>query len=210
MCGGSCRCRYLSGANFGELPPAIDMIENIWSGWRSQYLSGLERTLPGDGSKKDPTEPSVFRRILESGASDEEAFIVHRRGTVFTIMNSYPYSVGHVLVLPYRQVAEVSELTSEEFGELWLETESALGVLREVLNPDGFNVGLNLGAAAGGSVSQHLHVHVVPRWFGDANFTVTAASVKAIPEALDVTAARLRSAWEVGENEGRFVRKDTL
>lgn len=189
------------------------MIDNIWSGWRSQYLSGLERTGPDGASGEDgkgdrAAGPSVFRRLLESGLDDEEIFVVHRRSKVFTIMNSYPYAVGHVLVLPYRQVAELSDLDGDEFAELWSEVNDAIEVLREALQPDGMNVGLNLGAASGGSVSEHLHVHVVPRSFGDANFTVATASVKAIPEALDVTAARLRSVWTMRQNDGRLCRKD--
>ncbi len=176
------------------------MIDNIWSGWRSEYLSNLpSRSLDGDGFQR-PASPSIFRQILESGATDEDAFIIHRGATVFSIMNAYPYSVGHVLVLPYRQVSDLGDLTSEESAEMWREVDVAIKVLRDVLRPDGFNVGLNLGPAAGGSVNEHLHVHVVPRWFGDANFTVSTASVKAIPEALDVTAARLRDAWLLGEN----------
>lgn len=177
------------------------MIENIWSGWRSEYLSRIERPSPHVAHSGAESGSSIFRRILDSGEPDEATFIVHRRQFVFTIMNAFPYSVGHVLVLPYRQIAELSDLTPEERTEIWVEVEEAAAVLRSVLGPDGFNIGLNLGAAAGGSVSGHLHVHVVPRWFGDANFTVTSASVKAIPEALDVTAARLRAAWFSDKNE---------
>lgn len=171
------------------------MIENIWSGWRSNYVTSLEREHPGSRSRDSVDSPSVFTRLLESTLSDEETFIVHRGELVFTVMNAFPYAVGHVLVLPYRQVSEIDELSSSENQELWMEVRRGISVLRDVLSPDGFNVGLNLGAAAGGSVSGHLHVHVVPRWFGDANFTVSTATVKAIPEAIDVTAARIRSAW---------------
>lgn len=171
------------------------MIENIWSGWRSEYLSSIDRVSMTGDSSSGRSRRSIFREILESGLDDVSTFIVHRAHTVFTIMNSYPYSVGHALVLPYRQVPELGDLTRDEAVELWFEVETAVSVLRTVLAPDGFNIGLNLGPASGGSVSEHLHVHVVPRWFGDSNFTVTTASVKAIPEALDVTAARIRSAW---------------
>ena len=154
-------------------------------------MSSLDRRI----DRSESVGPSVFKQILDSDLDDEAAFIVHRRTKVFTIMNSHPYSVGHVLVLPYRQVSELEDLDSEEMSELWTEVREAVSVLRTVLDPDGFNVGLNLGAAAGGSVSEHLHVHVVPRWFGDANFTVATASVKAIPQALDVTAGNLRKTW---------------
>jgi ATP adenylyltransferase len=177
------------------------MIDSIWSGWRSQYISGLESVVLGEGRRHSGGQ-SIFRMILESDLSDEETYIVHRGSKVFTIMNSFPYSVGHVLVIPYRQVPEISDLDPDEFQELWAEVEVVVSVIRNALGPDGFNIGLNLGAASGGSVSEHLHVHVVPRWYGDANFMVSTASVKAIPEALDVTAHRLRSAWSVRKNEG--------
>lgn len=170
------------------------MIENIWSGWRSAYLSDLDpdsRT-----SQAASNEQSVFSRILESGASDQDAHIVHRGVRVFAIMNAHPYSVGHILVLPYRQVGELGDLDEEERTELWKVVEEATRVLRQVVEPDGFNVGLNLGAAAGGSVRGHIHVHVVPRWFGDANFLVTTAATKAIPEALDVTSKKIREVWK--------------
>jgi ATP adenylyltransferase len=171
------------------------MIDNIWSGWRSGYLSSIDRVRGSSTPAQEEVRSSIFSDILNSGSSDAETFIVHRGRTVFTIMNSFPYAVGHVLVLPYRQVAELENLSTEETAELWSEVETAVRVLRSTLAPDGFNVGLNLGPAAGGSVSEHLHVHVVPRWFGDANFTVTTASVKAIPEALDVTASKIRAEW---------------
>jgi ATP adenylyltransferase len=174
------------------------MIDNIWSGWRSEYLNDLDLSANGAPGGRD--QASVFTRILASGLSDDETFIVHRGRTVFTIMNSYPYSVGHVLVLPYRQVSELGDLSPEESAEIWSEVETAVRVLRSALAPDGFNIGLNLGAASGGSVSEHLHVHVVPRRFGDANFTVATASMKTIPEALDVTADRLRNSWKIVEN----------
>jgi ATP adenylyltransferase len=175
------------------------MIDNIWSGWRSEYLNNLD--LPTTEAVDDHDHRSIFTRILESGLPDAETFIVHRGRTVFTIMNSFPYSVGHVLVLPYRQIAELGDLSPEETTEIWSEVERGVRVLRQVLAPDGFNIGLNLGAASGGSVSEHLHVHVVPRRFGDSNFTVATASMKTISEALDVTADRLRSAWKIGEND---------
>ena len=183
------------------------MIDNIWSGWRSEYVAGLGSG-DGEGRGRNGSGPSIFRKILDSGLSDDETFIIHRSERVFTIMNSFPYAAGHVLVLPYRQVAEISDLDSDEFGELWTEVQRAVDVLRTTLEPDGFNIGINLGAASGGSVSEHLHVHVVPRWFGDSNFMVSTASVKAIPEALDVTASRLRSAWELRKNEVGTDRKD--
>lgn len=188
------------------------MIDNIWSGWRSRYVQNLDRPwlerraidrVGSTVSRSGEERPSIFSEILASGLDDTETFIVHRGSKVFTIMNSYPYAVGHVLVLPYRQIPELSDLEVDEMAELWSEVECAVRILRLVVHPDGFNIGINLGPAAGGSVSEHLHVHVVPRWFGDANFTVTTAAVKAIPEALDVTAEKVRAAWIIDETVDR-------
>ena len=173
------------------------MIDSIWSGWRAEYVSRLDRK---SASEIDPDQPSIFRRLLESGLDDVQTHIVHRGTSVFAVMNAHPYSVGHVLVLPYRQIAELGELSSEETNEIWAAVTDAVEVLRTVFDPDGFNIGINIGSASGGSVIGHLHVHVVPRWIGDANFTVTTASVKAIPEALDVTADKVRTAWMAREN----------
>jgi ATP adenylyltransferase len=165
------------------------MIENLWAGWRGEYLSSLPESNP----ESNPGA-SVFARILDSGLSDEETYIVHRSTNVFVILNAYPYSVGHTLVLPYRQVADLVDLTAEETTELWNTVSVVCRAVRREYAPHGINVGINMGAASGGSVNEHLHVHVVPRWHGDSNFLTTTANAKAIPEALDVTAARLRSA----------------
>jgi len=120
---------------------------------------------------------------------------VHRGPLCFVILNAYPYSNGHCLVLPYRQVANLEDLTDDERAELWLTVRDATLALKKAYAPAGMNVGLNLGAPAGGSVSQHLHVHLVPRWVGDTNFTVAVANTKVLSETLHSTAARLRAAW---------------
>lgn len=170
------------------------MVDILWSGWRSEYISHLPASGPLVGDQVQ-TESSVFRRILESEISDEECFIVYRGKFVFAIMNSYPYAVGHFMVLPYRQVADLEALTSEETTELWATVTAGVAVAKAALSPHGLNIGVNIGAAAGGSVNEHLHVHVVPRWQGDNNFLVATAQTKSISEALDVTADRLRRAW---------------
>ncbi|NNE11753.1 MAG: HIT domain-containing protein [Ilumatobacter sp.] len=166
--------------------------ERLWTGWRSSYVSSV-------GSTDDIGGPgSVFTRILQSGASDEEANIVHRGPTCFVILNAYPYGTGHMLVLPYREVADLDALSDDEATELWATTTDAVRAARAAYRPEGINVGLNLGRPAGGSVSEHLHVHVVPRWTGDANFMTAIANTRTLPEPLDETAHKLRSAWPVG------------
>ena len=157
----------------------------LWAGWRHRYFESDRRS--GDRS--------VFREILESGRSDDETLIVRRGSDCFAILNLHPYSGGHLMVLPYREVADPADLTPAESSELWTLVTQAVGVLRVALGATGVNVGLNLGSAAGGSVPEHLHVHVVPRWSGDVNFLGATAETRVIPEALDVTAARIRSAW---------------
>ena len=167
------------------------MIDALWTGWRSQYLSSLPN--PFEGSHSEGR--SVFTQILESDLTDDETFIVHRGELVFAILNAYPYAVGHLMVLPKRQIASLSELSPDENLELWSTVTHASEVLRSEYKPHGLNVGINLGPAAGGSVSEHLHVHVVPRWRGDANFMTTVANAKTISEPLIETAARIRHAW---------------
>jgi ATP adenylyltransferase len=103
--------------------------------------------------------------------------------------------VGHVLILPYREESELENLDAEETAELWTTTTLAVRAVKAAYRPQGLNVGINLGKPAGGSVSQHLHVHVVPRWTGDANFMTALADTRTIPEALPDTAAKLRAAW---------------
>ena len=167
------------------------MIDALWTGWRSQYLSSLPN--PFEGSHSEGR--SVFAQILESDLTDDETFIVHRGELVFAILNAYPYAVGHLMVLPKRQIASLIELTADESLELWSTVTHASEVLKSEYKPHGLNVGLNLGPAAGGSVSEHLHVHIVPRWRGDANFMTTVANAKTISEPLIETAARIRHAW---------------
>lgn len=146
--------------------------------------------------KKENSGKSVFTEILQSDMTDEESHIVHRGAHSFVILNAFPYSPGHLLVLPYREVAELENLTSEEHNEIWATVTRGVQVLKSEYKPQGINVGINMGASAGGSIAQHLHVHIVPRWGGDTNFMVAVANTKILPEALDVTAERVRSAWK--------------
>jgi len=168
------------------------MLERIWSGWRASYVTDAA---PTRTDAADAPSSSVFTQLLESGRPDSETYIVHRGESVFAIVNIYPYTSGHVLIVPYREVADLADLSGDELGELWSTVTHAVGVLRREYQPDGLNVGLNLGRPSGGSIPTHLHVHVVPRWTGDSNFMSATANTQTLPEALDVTARRLRSAW---------------
>lgn len=172
-------------------------LDRLWNGWRSAYVRGFNE------SSRDDDGMSVFSRILASGASDEEAHIVHRGRTCFVILNAFPYSTGHMLVLPFREFADLEEATTEESTELWATVTAGVRAVKVSHRPHALNVGINLGAPAGGSIAQHLHVHIVPRWEGDANFMTSVANTRTLPEPLGETAARIRAAWDVNEERTR-------
>ena len=170
-------------------------LELIWNGWRMRYIEG---GAPSPAQAAGPQEGSVFTRILRSGLSDEESYIVHRGNHTFALLNAFPYTPGHVMVLPYREVAALEDLDAQEAGELWPTVTDAVLALKAAYRPDGVNVGINLGEASGGSVSEHLHVHAVPRWVGDGNFMTSIANARTLPEPLEDSARRLRASWPAG------------
>jgi len=163
-------------------------LDRLWAGWRSEYID--EVTSPTRDAR-----PSVFRRILESGLPDEDTHIVWRGTRTFAILNRYPYISGHVLVMPYREVGELEELTAEEHAELWGAVTDAVTAIKAAYGPDGLNIGVNLGVAGGAGVPDHVHVHVMPRWNADSNFMTAVAETRVLPESLPVTWAKLRGAW---------------
>ena len=163
-------------------------LDRIWNGWRNEYVvDASTRPVVGEGS--------LFTQILKSGLSDEETHIVHRGQLAFAILNAFPYTPGHLMVLPYREVSNLEDLHDEEHAELWATVTDAVRAVKSAYSPGGVNVGINIGRPAGGSVSEHLHVHVVPRWSGDSNFMTAIAEARTLPEALSQTAAKLRAAW---------------
>jgi ATP adenylyltransferase len=162
-------------------------LEHLWAGWRANYVESAGEPGADDGS--------VFARILRSGLADTETNIVHRGALCFAMLNAYPYATAHTLVLPYREVPDLEALEPAEAIELWATVTDAVRAIKAAYQPEGLNVGLNLGRPAGGSVSEHLHVHVVPRWTGDSNFMTALANTRTLPEALDATASRIRAAW---------------
>ncbi len=170
----------------------MSMLDHLWNGWRAAYVQKWGESA---GTPQTDLQGSVFTRILNSGLSDDEAHILHRGSACFVILNAYPYASGHMLVLPYREVAHLEELTPDETSELWACVTNGVRALKTAYNPQGVNVGINLGPPAGGSVSEHLHVHVVPRWIGDANFMTAIANTRTLPEALGDSARKLREAW---------------
>jgi len=168
----------------------VGELDRIWNGWRAQYVGAA-------GDRVPDLEGSVFSRILASGMSDLEAHVVHRGVHVFALMNAFPYTSGHLMVLPYRETPSLESLTSDEATELWAMVTDAVRAVKEAYRPGGVNVGINLGRAAGGSISEHLHVHVVPRWSGDGNFMTSVAEARTLPEPLSLSAEKLRAVWPV-------------
>jgi ATP adenylyltransferase len=141
---------------------------------------------------------SVFSRILASGLDDEATGILHRGERCFAILNRFPYGSGHLLVMPFREVAELAALTDDEHAELWSTVRDAVAAVTSAYSPHGVNVGVNLGEAAGAGVPGHLHVHVLPRWHADSNFMTAIAETRVLPEALEQSWAKLTAAWPPG------------
>lgn len=160
-------------------------MDHMWSPWRARHLE--------DKSAPDESDETLFARLVKEN-NDAENLILWRGEHVFVIMNQYPYNNGHLMVVPYRQVAAYEKLSTEEQVELTTTIERCIRWLRAALSPDGFNVGMNLGTAAGAGIPDHLHLHIVPRWSGDTNFMPTTAQTKVIPEALDETYKKLQKA----------------
>ncbi len=168
-------------------------LDHLWATWRSQYVN--EAVSAGHSPTGGPDHGSLFERILRSSAPDGSTHIVRRGPTCFVLLNRFPYTSGHLMVLPNRAVPDLGDLTGAEHEELWSTVRDAVGALRRAFDCDAVNVGLNLGRAAGGSQSDHLHVHCVPRWEGDANFMTVAAGTRVLPVSLDEAWERLRAAW---------------
>ena len=162
-------------------------MQRMWSPWRAQHIEKASDTYdrPVGG-------PSLFAR-LAAEQEDEKNLILWRGEETFVIMNRYPYNNGHLMIVPYREVARYEDLTHSEQVEIATTIERCLQWLRHTLQPDGFNVGMNLGTAGGAGLPDHLHVHVVPRWSGDTNFMPAIGEVKVLPESLPSTYDRLRT-----------------
>ncbi len=169
-------------------PPTLD---HLWAGWRHAYITAVSE--PTDTSLEPDDTGSLFERILRR--PDDEAFVVHRGTSCSVLLNAYPYTSGHMLVLPNRAVADLEDLTPDELGEMATLTRDATVALKRAYRCEGVNIGTNLGQAAGAGVPTHLHTHVLPRWAGDSNFMTSVALTRVLPEPLDVTWRKLAEAW---------------
>lgn len=162
-----------------------DRLQRLWAPYRAEYITSQPT---GTGRGGDPF-------VEAPKQSDEDALIIARGETVYALLNLFPYNAGHLMVVPYRKVSELEDLTDDETAELMSFAKLAVRVLKSVSRPEAINVGLNLGKASGGSVGDHLHLHVVPRWPGDANFMTVLGNTKVLPVLLADTRALLAEGW---------------
>lgn len=170
-----------------------DRLERIWAPYRMSYIKTHPRSSDAAGAETDPVKRDPFLEVPKM--SDEDGLIVARGELVYCVLNLYPYNAGHMMVVPFRKERNLEDLTAGESAELMLFVQTAIRVLKMVSNPHAVNVGLNLGKASGGSVGDHLHVHIVPRWSGDSNFMTIIDGTKVLPQTLRQTRALLAGAW---------------
>ena len=170
------------------LPGTPDGFERLWTPHRMVYIQGENK--PTSATADDCPFCAV------QAVDDEPGLIVHRSDLAYVVLNLYPYSPGHLLVCPYRHVADYTDLTDEETAAVSRLTQQAMRVIRAASAPHGFNLGINQGAVAGAGIAAHLHQHVVPRWSGDANFLPVVGQTKALPQLLSQTWAVVRGAWD--------------
>jgi ATP adenylyltransferase len=178
----------VSGAELAS-PEVPDGFERLWTPHRMAYIKG-------EGKPTGPGAHEGCPFCIAPTLSDEDGLIVARGALVYAIMNLYPYNSGHVLICPYRHLADYTELTTAETAEFSDYTTRAITALRAVSGPHGFNIGMNLGTVAGAGIAAHLHQHVVPRWGGDTNFMPVTGRTRVLPQLLADTRKLLADAWQ--------------
>jgi len=156
-------------------------MDYLWTPWRYAYVTGAESATS-----------CIFCELPKK--ADQEARIVARGTHCYIILNTYPYTNGHVMVVPYAHLDELQKLPVEAANEMMVLTQRMEGVLRSLYRPDGLNLGMNVGKAAGAGVAGHIHMHVLPRWVADANFASVIGETRVLPESLDMTWSRIRKA----------------
>mgnify|MGYP003575909794 CR=1 FL=1 len=156
-------------------------MQHLHAYWRMEYIE----------TPKGPSFGNPFRELPQL-ADDRSALIVHRSSHTYVLLNRYPYNAGHLLIAPFREVADLPALTAEERVDFFNTLIEAESLLRRALNPDGFNMGINLGTSAGAGIPRHMHAHIVPRWCGDTNFMPVIGSTRVLPQSLDAMWCRLR------------------
>lgn len=164
-------------------PLCLFRMQYLWSPWRMPYI--LEHK----------HEPGCVFCHAQDHPDDPQHLVVYMGKLAYVILNRYPYTSGHVMVIPKQHTASIEELSNEVRSEMMELTNTCLQVLRKVYSPEGFNLGMNIGEAAGAGIAEHVHMHIVPRWSGDTNFMSSLGQTRVLPEALGETYRRVRSAW---------------
>jgi ATP adenylyltransferase len=172
--------------------PAEQPGAGVPDGWQRLWMPERLAYIQGEGK----TDRCPFCRIPEMG--DEDGLVVHRGDAAYVVLNLYPYNSGHLMVVPFRHVADYADMSPPETAEVGALTQTAMRVLREVSGSQGFNIGMNQGVVAGAGIAAHLHQHVVPRWGGDTNFMPVVARTKVLPQLLRDTRELLADAWPAG------------
>ncbi len=160
-------------------------MDRLWSPWRYDYIKA------GSSGEKEQPPSCVFCSMLETDGDDASKFIVHRASHNFVVLNIYPYISGHTMIVPYMHIAEIARAPKETTDEMMDLTKRCQAAMREIYRPDGFNLGMNLGRAAGAGVAEHFHMHILPRWVGDTNFMTTVGETRVHPEDLMTTYKKL-------------------
>ena len=161
-------------------------MKRLWSPWRLEYIL------------TEKGERCIFcEKIADNG--DQANYILHRGEKCYVMLNRYPYNNGHLMIIPYQHVPSLEQLEEDVLAEMMLMVNRSLQTLRRAMQPDGFNVGINIGKAAGAGIEEHVHIHVVPRWKADTNFMPIFSNTRGIPELLDETYRKLKAAWEEPE-----------
>ena len=171
-------------------------LEQLWAGWRLDYVqaaSAAERATGDSGTARG--DDCIFCRIAASGPPSADNGIVWRDELTLAVLNAFPYASGHLLVLPVRHMSGFDELSQNESTSLWAGTLKAMAAINAAYDPDGLNMGSNLGRAAGAGIPKHLHLHALPRWNGDTNFMTAVGQVRVLPEPLADSWSKLHEAW---------------
>jgi ATP adenylyltransferase len=162
-------------------------MERLWSPWRSQYIESFNE------QKDEPEGYCLFCDALGTPEKDEEKYVLFRGNRCYVIMNLYPYNSGHLMVVPYRHLDSLTEMTDEEFLEIMQIIKRCSEVLTRTMNPHGFNIGTNIGRVSGAGIDHHIHFHIVPRWNGDTNFMPVLGDTKVISEEMAKTYRKLKN-----------------
>jgi len=170
-------------------------LDQLWAGWRSTYVSSVGSFDEPANAQGEGAPECVFCTIMASSAPDSERNVLWTGKLTTVLLNAYPYCSGHLMVLPIRHARDLCELDGDEMSELSNSVLRALETLKAAYHPEGVNLGLNIGRAAGAGIPAHLHVHIVPRWVGDTNFMTAVAGARVIPESLGDSWSKLRAAW---------------